>query len=145
PDKSPGYLSWWNLPALPKFNVKTPAVREFLWDIGRRWIDFGIDGWRLDVANEIDDDDFWREFRRRVRAGNPEAYIVGEVWTDARHWLQGDMWDAVMNYIFARASIAFFIGGSADEKELKRTCLYPCGPSGAEGFAKAIDQLLGMY
>ena len=83
PEKAPNYKAWWGLPALPKFNTDCPAVREFLWGIGRKWIDFGIDGWRLDVPNEIDDDAFWREFRRRVRAVNPEAYIVGEVWTDA--------------------------------------------------------------
>ena len=72
-EKTLGYKAWWNLPALPKFNTDTPAVREFLWGIGRKWIDFGIDGWRLDVANEIDDDAFWREFRRRVRAGQPRG------------------------------------------------------------------------
>ena len=110
PEKSPNYQAWWGLPALPKFNTNSPDVREFLWGIGRKWIEFGIDGWRLDVPNEIDDDDFWREFRIRVRAVNPEAYIVGEVWTDAERWLKGDMWDAVMNYQFTRACIAFFIG-----------------------------------
>ncbi|MBV8078200.1 MAG: alpha-glycosidase, partial [Planctomycetaceae bacterium] len=62
-DRPLGYKAWWNLPALPKFNTDTPAVREFLWGIGRKWIDFGIDGWRLDVPNEIDDESFWREFR----------------------------------------------------------------------------------
>ena len=110
PTAHPNYGAWWGLPALPKFNTDTPAVREFLLGVARHWIDFGIDGWRLDVANEIDDDDFWREFRHRVRAGNPEAYIVGEVWHDARRWLQGDMWDAVMNYLFTHACISFFIG-----------------------------------
>ena len=95
-------------------------MREFLWGIGRKWIEFGIDGWRLDVPNEIDDDAFWREFRRRVRAVNPEAYIVGEVWTDAERWLQGDMWDAVMNYQFTRACIAFFIGDDVDEDDLRQ-------------------------
>lgn len=145
PDRSPNYEAWWNLPALPKFNIKAPAVREFLLGVARKWIDFGIDGWRLDVANEIDDDDFWREFRRRVRAGNPEAYIVGEVWVDSSRWLKGDMWDAVMNYIFTRACIAFFIGESVDESELRRTCLYPAGKPGAEAFAAAIEGLLGLY
>ena len=145
PDKSPGYGAWWNLPALPKFNIGLPAVREYLWGIARRWIDFGIDGWRLDVANEIDDDDFWREFRRRVREGNPEAYIVGEVWIDSRRWLGGDMWDAVMNYIFTRACIAFFIGEAVDQGELARTCLHPAGPSGAEAFARAIGSLIDLY
>ena len=145
PDRSIGYGAWWNLPALPKFNIRTPAVRDYLWGIARRWIDFGIDGWRLDVANEIDDDDFWREFRRRVHAGNPEAYIVGEVWIDSRHWLQGDMWDAVMNYIFTRACIAFFIGENVDVGELSRTALHPAGDPGAEAFARSIGTLLEMY
>ncbi len=145
PDKGIGYGAWWNLPALPKFNIRTPAVREYLWGVARKWIDFGIDGWRLDVANEIDDDDFWREFRRRVHAGNPEAYIVGEVWIDSRHWLKGDMWDAVMNYLFTRACIAFFIGDSVDIQELSRTALHPAGEPGAEAFARTIEALLAMY
>ena len=80
PDKPPGYKAWWGLHALPKFNTDTPAVREFLWEVGRHWMEFGIDGWRLDVAHEIEDDCVLGEFRRRVRAANPEAYIVGEVW-----------------------------------------------------------------
>jgi neopullulanase len=145
-DKAPAYKSWWGLPALPKFNTDTPAVREFLWGIGRKWIDFGIDGWRLDVPNEIDDDSFWQEFRRRVRAGNPEAYIVGEVWGDARRWLnRGDMWDAVMNYLFTRACIAFFIGESVDRDELAKSSFRVLDPTGAEAFGRAIEILQEMY
>jgi neopullulanase len=145
-EKQPAYKAWWGLPALPKFNTDTPAVREFLWGIGRKWIDFGIDGWRLDVPNEIDDDDFWREFRRRVRAGNPEAYIVGEVWTDSERWLNGgDMWDAVMNYQFTRACIAFFTGGDLDHDELRRNSLYPPPASDAETFRHEIERLLRIY
>ena len=145
PDHTPNYGAWWGLPALPKFNIKTPAVREFLFGVARHWIDFGIDGWRLDVANEIDDDEFWREFRHRVRDGNPEAYIVGEVWHDSSHWLKGDMWDAVMNYLFTHACVSFFIGSDVDEGELKRTCLFPAGKPGAEAFAAKIARLLGLY
>ena len=65
--KQPNYDCWWNLPALPKFRTTTPAVREFLWDVACHWVEFGIDGWRLDVPTEIDDDAFWQEFRRRVK------------------------------------------------------------------------------
>lgn len=144
-DRAPNYGAWWNLPALPKFNIKTPAVREFLLGVARHWIDFGIDGWRLDVANEIDDDEFWREFRIRVRQGNPQAYIVGEVWHESRRWLQGDMWDSVMNYQFTHACLSFFIGEEVDQKELNRTCLYPLGRSGARAFASKIETLLGLY
>ena len=92
--------SWWNLPALPKFNTDNPGVRDYLLGVARHWIEFGIDGWRLDVPGEIDDDLFWREFRLVVKSANPEAYIVGEIWTPARRWLQGDQFDAVMNYQF---------------------------------------------
>ncbi len=143
--KPPRYDAWWGLPALPKFNIKTPAVREYLLGIARHWIDFGIDGWRLDVANEIDDDAFWREFRHRVRAGNPDAYIVGEVWKESQHWLQGDMWDAVMNYLFTRACVGFFIGDEADRGELDRTTLSATTTLDAPAFAAEIDRVLGLY
>ncbi len=143
--RPPGYGAWWDLHALPKFNIRTPAVREFLWGIGRTWIDFGIDGWRLDVANEIEDDDFWREFRRRVRDGNPEAYIVGEVWHDASHWLKGDMWDAVMNYLFTRAVIAAFIGDNIDAAEMAKSSFKAVDTPGAEAFRGSIESLLKLY
>ena len=97
------------------------------------------------MPNEIDDDGFWREFRNRVRAVNPEAYIVGEVWTDSERWLKGDMWDAVMNYQFTRACIAFFIGEEVDEADLRKTSLFPVGPTTAEAFRKNIERLLGLY
>lgn len=143
--KPPNYTAWWNLHALPKFNIKTVAVREFLLGVARKWVDFGIDGWRLDVANEIDDDRFWREFRRRVRETNPETYIVGEVWHEASHWLQGDMWDAVMNYLFTRACVAFFIGDETDVSLLRKTSLHPAGPTGAKAFAREIKRISGLY
>jgi neopullulanase len=145
PGRSPNYQAWWGLPALPKFNTDCPEVREFLWGIGRKWIEFGIDGWRLDVPNEIDDDDFWREFRRRVRAVNPDAYLVGEVWSDAERWLKGDMWDAVMNYQFTRACIAFFIGEGLEVAELRKTSLFPAGTGTAEAFRRNIERLLALY
>jgi cyclomaltodextrinase len=143
--KAPGYGAWWNLHALPKFNIHTPAVREFLLGVARHWIDFGIDGWRLDVAGEIEDDNFWRDFRKSVHAGNSDAYIVGEVWTEAGHWLKGDMWDAVMNYLFTRACIAFFIGDEVDEVELARTSFHKVDPTGAPAFLNAINRLIGHY
>jgi len=111
-----GYSAWWSLPALPKFNVRTPAVREFLLSVGEHWMKFGIDGWRLDVPHEIKDVTFWREFRSRVRAINPQAYIVGEVWGEAKRWLKGDMWDAVMNYQLTAACLGFF---GADHLDLE--------------------------
>ncbi|MCF0215635.1 MAG: glycoside hydrolase family 13 protein [Fibrobacteraceae bacterium] len=103
----PNYECWWNLPALPKFNTSTPAVRNFLFSVAEFWTKKGIDGWRLDVPNEIDDDSFWQEFRRRVKKINPHAYIVGEIWDEPSRWLRGDQFDGVMNYPFRRAVLKY--------------------------------------
>ncbi len=145
--KAIGYQGWWNLPALPKFNTSTPAVREFIFDVAEHWIKFGIDGWRLDVPGEIDDDSFWREFRRRVRAINPEAYIVGEIWQDARRWLQGDQFDAAMNYLVTSACLSFFTGRHLDinvahEAGGFRDSVHPID---VHQFADRIDSILEMY
>lgn len=102
------YKTWWDFRELPKFNTDNPAVREYLLGVARYWIEQGADGWRLDVPNEIDDHDFWREFRQVVKAANPEAYIVGEIWNDGSPWLQGDQFDAVMNYLFRDLCTDFF-------------------------------------
>ena len=120
-DQPANYDAWWGLHALPKFNTNTQAVRDYLWDVGTFWLEKGIDGWRLDVPNEIDDDEFWREFRKRCRAVNPECYIVGEIWHDAQRWLQGDQFDAVMNYVFTRAAFGFLIGDNMDQSDTHRT------------------------
>lgn len=145
PGRELGYAAWWNLPPLPKFNTSTPAVREFLFGVAQTWLDFGVDGWRLDVPNEIDDDAFWREFRHRVKSANPDAYVVGEVWTAADRWLKGDMWDAVMNYVFTKACISFMIGESVNLEDLQKTSLHPAGEPGAEAFQKAIERLQSLY
>ncbi|KAI9025597.1 glycoside hydrolase superfamily, partial [Hyaloraphidium curvatum] len=115
------YACWWGLPALPKFNTDTPAVREFLYGVACHYIRLGIDGWRLDVPNEIADDSFWQEFRTCVKALNPEAYIVGEIWDDATRWLQGDQFDATMNYAFTRFCLGCFGKETLDEDSLKGT------------------------
>jgi cyclomaltodextrinase len=146
--KAIGYQGWWNLPALPKFNTDTPAVREFLFGVAEHWIKFGIDGWRLDVPGDIDDDTFWREFRHRVRAVNPEAYIVGEIWHEAQRWLQGDQFDAVMNYLVTAASLGFF-GGQHVNMDVVNKCgglhgrVHPSMQ--AHNFANEIDRLFNLY
>ncbi len=102
------YEAWWGLPALPKLNTDNPGVRKHLLDVARYWVDFGIDGWRLDVPEEIDDPKFWREFRKVVKDANPDAYICGEIWSAAPEWLSGDRFDSVMNYPFMGAALSFF-------------------------------------
>jgi len=145
--KAIGYQAWWDLPALPKFNTDTPAVREFIFDVAEYWIKFGIDGWRLDVPAEINDDGFWQEFRRRVKAIKPDAYIVGEIWEESRRWLQGDQFDAVMNYLVTIASLGFFTGKHLDQQETDRAGGYrnKVRPLNVTEFADRIDYILGLY
>ncbi|MDP9250056.1 MAG: alpha-amylase family glycosyl hydrolase, partial [Chloroflexota bacterium] len=97
-----------------KLNTDNPQVRAFLLDVAEHWIRFGADGWRLDVAAEIEDITFWQEFRRRVKAANPDAYLVGEIWRVAPEWLAGDLFDALMNYPMAEAILGFAAGSHLD-------------------------------
>ncbi len=143
-DKPPNYEAWINLHALPKLNTANPQVREFIFGVAEHWIAFGADGWRLDVPAEIDDDDFWREFRRRVKAINPDAYIVGEIWTEAQRWLQGDQFDAVMNYIQTHAAVRFFGARTLAPLWLGGTYPPPT-PLDAQGFARDIEAMLALY
>lgn len=94
---------------MPKLNTTNPEVREYLLSVAEWYIkEFDIDGWRLDVSNEIDHA-FWREFRQRVKTAKPDAYIVGEIWHDALPWLRGEQFDAVMNYPFGMAITDFLL------------------------------------
>lgn len=128
-DGIPTYDTFAFEPSMPKMNTENPEVKAYLLDVARYWIEeVGIDGWRLDVANEVDHA-FWREFRKVVKKANPEAYILGEIWHDSIMWLEGDQFDAVMNYPFTNAVLDFFTKGKLD---------------GAQ-FASAIGSLLANY
>jgi neopullulanase len=137
------YQCWWDLPALPEFNTDHPPVREFLWNVATHWIEFGIDGWRLDVPEDIDDPDFWREFRRRVRAANSEAYLLGEIWHPAQEWLAGDRFDAVMNYVFNRLCQGYF-GGAQLDTDVKPGG-YALEAMRAEAFGRGVDEMLALH
>ncbi|MCK4259214.1 MAG: glycoside hydrolase family 13 protein [Halanaerobiales bacterium] len=94
----------WNM---PKLKTANSDVREFLLQVGEYWIrEFDIDGWRLDVANEVDHL-FWRAFRDRMRAIKHDVYIIGETWHHSGSYLQGDQFDGVMNYHFTDAVLRF--------------------------------------
>jgi cyclomaltodextrinase / maltogenic alpha-amylase / neopullulanase len=141
-----GYEAWWGIPALPKLNVAEPMVREYLWGVAEHWMRFGIDGWRLDVPAEIDDPEFWAEFRRRCRAVNPEAYLVGEIWHVAPEWVAGDRFDGLMNYPLAKAIIGFVAGDSLNEPLLRSHHEYAQATSlDGPGFASRLGELLAAY
>ncbi|AWB43174.1 alpha-glycosidase [Paenibacillus sp. CAA11] len=128
-DGIPTYDTFGFEPLMPKLNTEHPEVKEYLLKVAEYWIkEVGIDGWRLDVANEVDHQ-FWRDFRRVVKAVNPDAYILGEIWHESSPWLQGDQFDAVMNYPFTEAVLDFVVRGTLD----------------AQGFANAIGKQMSRY
>ncbi len=112
-----GWAGFSELPAFrksPEHGIASGTARKHIFDITRRWMDpdgngdlsKGIDGWRLDVPNEVPMP-FWIEWCTHVRSINPEAYISGEIWDRADEWLDGTTFDAVMNYRFAEPVIAW--------------------------------------
>ena len=125
--KKPNYKCWAGFGAHPKLNVANPEVKEYIFEITKKWMDpdgdgdpsDGIDGWRLDVANEVKDTDpkFWKEWRDYVKEINPEAYITGEIWNNASRYLQGEEFDSVMNYKFRDAVINFIAKEKISAKE----------------------------
>ncbi|MMZ59043.1 Neopullulanase [compost metagenome] len=128
-EEHPSYETFAFVPEMPKLNTANPEVKEYLLKVSKYWIEeCDIDGWRLDVANEIDHK-FWREFRNTVRSIKDDLYIVAEVWNDAMPWLQGDQFDAVMNYPFTEAVIDF-----AAKRKI-----------GAEKFANEVISHLELY
>lgn len=139
------YESWADNRALPEFNHNHPAAREYIMQIAEYWLEFGIDGWRLDVPFEIETPGFWQEFRDRVKAVNPDAYIVGEVWTDSRHWLDGTQFDAVMNYLFTAPTIAFAAGDRVQMQYVLSPSYEPYPALDAAGYGHKIEQLLALY
>ncbi|UCF64239.1 MAG: glycoside hydrolase family 13 protein [bacterium] len=117
------YAGWNGVRELPEIredeNGLNPGFRDHIRHVIKRWMDpngdgnpeDGVDGWRLDVAEKVHPN-FWRIFRTWVKEINPDAYLVGEIWWEdwpqnkmfnAAPWLQGDIFDGVMNYRTGRA------------------------------------------
>ena len=104
-------------------NLHSESLKQHIFNVTRRWLDpdgdgnpaDGVDGFRLDVAGEIPMG-FWRDYRKVVRSVNTEAYLIGEIWwlewpdklMDPKVFLEGDQYDAIMNYRWYRVARGFF-------------------------------------
>jgi glycosidase len=108
------YEGWFNVPNMPKINLANPETREYFLQVAKHWIaEYQVDGWRMDVVPHIIDD-FWLDMRREVKAIQPEAHLLAEVWGDSSFWLQGDRFDATMNYTFYYLCLEFFAKAQMD-------------------------------
>lgn len=120
------YGSWWGFDTLPEVDELSPDFMQYINGEGgivARWLEAGASGWRLDVADELPDG-FLDALRARVKATDPDAIVLGEVWEDAsnkesyghrRRYLLGKQLDSVMNYPFRDAILGFLLGGRAED------------------------------
>ena len=131
------YEGWWGYNTLPKLNYEgSPELCDRIYSIAEKWASppYRIDGWRLDVAADLGHSDefnhtFWKEFRRRVKAVNPNLLIIAEHYGDASTWLQGDEWDTVMNYDAFMEPVTFFLTGMEKHSDSFNQELYQNGPA----------------
>lgn len=101
---------------MPKLNMANQETAEYFCKVGRYWVrEFDIDGWRLDVASEVNDG-FWRKFHQAVKEEKADAILIGEVWESAGHWLDGTIFDSAMNYDFRKHCKRFFAEASIDAR-----------------------------
>lgn len=123
------YETFGETASMPKWRTASPGAEEYLLGVGEHWLRTAdIDGWRLDVADEVEHR-FWKHFRDRVKSVKPDALICGEVWQVAAPWLRGDEFDAVMNYPLGRAVLDWIARGKTD----------------ARGFCDAVERIRSLY
>ena len=113
------YNGWWGHETLPKLNYEeSKKLHDYIIKIGQKWVSppYNVDGWRLDVAADLGYSEdynhrFWKDFRKAVKAANPEAIIIAEHYGSPKAWLQGDEWDTIMNYGAFMEPITWFLTG----------------------------------
>lgn len=118
-DEDDSYLGWWNHDTLPKLRYKRgEALYNEILRIAEKWVSppYSVDGWRLDVAADLGNDDetnhtFWRDFRQVVKKANPHALILAEHYGNPAPWLDGTMWDSIMNYDAFMEPVSWFLTG----------------------------------
>ncbi|MBO4903442.1 MAG: glycoside hydrolase family 13 protein [Lachnospiraceae bacterium] len=122
------YDGWWGHDTLPKLNYEgSDALCRYIMRVGEKWVSapYNADGWRLDVAADLGHSPefnhrFWKEFRRRVKAANPNAIILAEHYGDPSAWMQGDEWDSVMNYDAFMEPLTWFLTGMEKHSDDRR-------------------------
>ncbi len=115
-DRACNYEIFADCPYMPKWNTSNPNVREYLIRIALAYLSRGVDGLRLDVADEVSHT-FWRELRAAVKEKYPETLLIGEVWHENGMYLGGDEFDGVMNYKLQKIFADYFANGTLSAGE----------------------------
>ena len=125
----PTFKAWWGVPDMPKVNFKSDGARQWALDVTEHWIkNFDIDGWRMDVAKELDFS-FWKDFRDVAYSAKKDILLISEIFGDTSQWLQGERFDGTMNYSFRETMTDYFATKRIDNKE----------------FANSLANLYSMY
>lgn len=148
-EKGSNYDSWWGHPTLPKLNYEgSPELCEEVYSIACKWASepYCIDGWRLDVAADLGHSEefnhkFWAEFRKRVKAVNPDIIIIAEHYGNPIEWLNGDQWDSVMNYDAFMEPVSFFLTGMEKHSDYFHDGLFQDGPRFFRGMRDAMSKM----
>ncbi|MCP8969339.1 pullulanase X25 domain-containing protein [Ectobacillus ponti] len=161
------YQGWWGYDSLPEIKSvpgtavnhdselnNTPFANYIFRDsdsVAKSWIERGSSGWRLDVANEVDEE-FWRQFRQDLKTKmvgegatlqpGEAPLILGEIWDDASKYFVGDQYDSVMNYRFRGAVLDFLKNGKAENANNQLTAIQEDYPR--ESFY-ALMNLMGSH
>lgn len=102
---------------MPRLNLDDPEAQKYFLKVAEYWTkELDLDGWRLDVADEVSKD-FWNKFKKRLRKINKDIFIIGEVWYRASNWLDGNTFDSVMNYDLQRDIYSLIIEENMDLDE----------------------------
>lgn len=110
----PNYATFAKCNYMPKLDTDNEEVQRYFTDVALYYMDnYGIDGWRLDVSDEVSHD-FWRKFRKAVKARNPDCAIFGENWHNSESYLQGDQFDSIMNYAVTKQMMDFWVSEKTD-------------------------------
>ena len=116
PQEIPGYTCFAYERKMPKLNTANREVQIYFSDVGSYWIKkYHVDGWRLDVANEISRE-FWQTFRKAVKSEDSEAILIGEVWENAQAWIP-ELFDSTMNYEFRRICVDYLSSEKPDAEK----------------------------
>ena len=124
PIVEPSFKAWWGVPDMPKVNFKNKEARKWALDVTKYWIEnFDIDGWRMDVAKELDFS-FWKDFREIAQSSKKDVLLISEIFGDTSQWLQGDRFDGTMNYSFRETMTDFFATKRINTKEFSDSLAY---------------------
>lgn len=143
------YDGWWGHDTLPKLNYEeSPKLYQYVMDLAKKWVapPFNCDGWRLDVAADLGHSSefnhmFWKDFRKSVKAGNPDAIIIAEHYGNPSTWLQGDEWDTVMNYDAFMEPVTWFLTGMEKHSDEYRDYLF----NNHEAFFQSMKYNMSKY